>query len=77
MRYSDNYAKNRRYEKNLKWLEESDIEWKWVDTVCDHVLLEGKIDYYLGKTYWFNRRTKEKGYDMLKALSDYLERVWF
>lgn len=58
---------NRR-EENVKFLEENNIGWHWVDKTCDHILINGMVDYYLGKTYYFNRKTKKRGYRMLNKL---------
>lgn len=60
--------KRQRSAENMALLEDSGIEWKWVDKGCDHVLIDGHIDYYLGKTYYFDRRTKKSGYAMLRKL---------
>lgn len=60
--------REKRRDKNIDYLAESGIEWDWVDKACDHILINGHIDYYLAKTYWYNRRTKKSGYTMLYKL---------
>lgn len=60
--------KETRRQENLEYLDCHNIAWDWVDRASDHILINGEIDYYLGKTYWFNRKTKKHGYAMLSKL---------
>lgn len=60
--------KRQRAVENASYLEEHGTEWEWVDKGCDHILIDGHLDYYLGKTYYFDRDTKKSGYAMLRKL---------
>lgn len=68
MKEHSQQRKETRREENLQYLQDNNIAWKWVDRWSDHILINGEIDYYLGKTYFFNRKTKKKGYLMLRNL---------
>lgn len=61
-------SKKQRVAENFSLLQEVGTEWEWVDVACDHILIDGHIDYYLGKTYYFDRTTKKRGYAMLRKL---------
>jgi hypothetical protein len=60
--------KIRRRELNLRYLTSHDVTWEWISEECDHVLILGHIDYFLGKTRWHDRNTKECGYMMIRGL---------
>lgn len=60
--------KNTRASENMAYLGEHGVAWEWVDEGCDHILIDGRTDYYLGKTYWFDRKTRKRGYAMLHRL---------
>lgn len=70
-RETEEFVRERRRERaaeNLFLLGKCGTEWEFVDKGCDHILIEGHLDYYLGKTYYFDRRTKKSGYAMLRKL---------
>jgi hypothetical protein len=56
----------------LKFLQDSGIEWRWIDASGDHLLIEGRIDYYPGSTFWQDRQTGRHGHAMLKKLEEEL-----
>lgn len=70
-RETEEFVRERRRERAaeiLFLLGKWGTEWEFVDKGCDHILIEGHLDYYLGKTYYFDRRTKKSGYAMLRKL---------
>mgnify|MGYP003603016810 CR=1 FL=1 len=62
----NNAAMRRKF--NFAFLEAKGIPWVWVDKECDHILMLGVIDYYPGSTFWYDRTTKQKGWNMLYKL---------
>ena len=61
--------KDKRRILNLHFLELNHMKWEWVDQSCDHILINGHIDYYLGSTRWHDRTTTNTGYKMLYSLN--------
>ena len=59
---------SRRRLENLRFLEATDIGWKWVDEKTDHIVIGENLDYYLGSTRWHDRTINEGGYAMLSKL---------
>lgn len=58
-----------RRQANIGFLETKKIPWMWVDEGGDHIRIRGRVDYYLGSTYWYDRETGRSGYSMLSRLS--------
>ena len=58
----------KRRKENLKYLEVHNISWEWVDEMCDHILINEHIDYYLGSTAYCDRSIDDRGYAMLQKL---------